>query len=99
LSGEITRSFHNIWPRLHFPIRREATRILIVENIEARQFVERYSFIENWVWLSSEDIDTVAKIGECFREMTGVHTLATDMRFASVREIRNAQWAVGVVRA
>jgi hypothetical protein len=61
--------------------------------------VHWYSFIENWVWLSAEDIDTVSKIGESFGEMAGVHTLATDMGFASVREIRNAQWAVGVVRA
>jgi hypothetical protein len=72
---------------------------LIVENVEARQFVHRYAFIENWVRLSSEHIDTVAEISKCFREMAGVHTLATDMRFASIREIRNAQWAVGIVRA
>ena len=43
--------------------------------------------VKHGVWLPAVDLDMVAKIGECFGEMTGVNALATDVGFASVSEV------------
>ena len=39
------------------------------------------------------------EIDEGLGEVAGVDALSSNMRLATICEIRNAQWAVGVVRA
>jgi hypothetical protein len=72
---------------------------LIIEDVEAWEFVQWDAVIKNWVRLSSKDIHTVSKVGKGLREMARVHALSANMWLASVCEVRNAQWAIGVVRA
>ena len=72
---------------------------MIVPDVETGQFMKWNSFVKNGVGLSTKNFNTVSEIYECFREMSGVDALSADMRLATIREIGQTQWAVGVVRS
>jgi hypothetical protein len=71
---------------------------LIVEEVKAWQLVHLNAVIQDWVRLTAEYLDRVTKIDESLSEVSRVDALASDMGFAAIREIRDAQGAVGVVR-
>ena len=92
------RCFNKTWPVFNFPICRESTRVLIIKNVKAWQFVQRNTWIKNWVWLSTKHFNVMTKVDQSFREMSCVHALSANMRLSSVGEVGNAQRAVGVKR-
>ena len=79
--------FKRIRPVVQFPIGRKSPRVLIVENVETRQPVQLNAGVKHGVGLPAIDLDMVAKIGECFGEMTGVNTLATHVGFAPISKV------------
>ena len=79
--------FKRVRPVVQFPIGRKSPRKLIVENVETRQLVQLDAGVKHGVGLPAVDLDMVAKIGECFGEMTGVNALATHVGFASISKV------------
>ena len=77
--------------RLQFPDRWEAKGIVVVDEIEARQFGECHPLVEYRVGLTAEDLDRMAEIDESLREVAGVHPLAADVGLAAIGEIRDPQ--------
>jgi hypothetical protein len=98
LSAKETHRFNKIWSRLDLPVPRNSARVLIVKEVKAGQLVHLNAVVQDGVRLASENLDRVTKIDKSLGEVSGVHALASDMRFSAIREIRNAQGAVGVVR-
>jgi hypothetical protein len=98
LSAEETNCFNEIWTSLDFPIPRNSAGVLIIEEIKTRQLVHFNAAVQDRVRLATENLNRVAKIDKSLGEVPCVHTLASDMRFPAIREIRDAQGAVGVVR-
>jgi hypothetical protein len=98
LSTEETDRFNKIWSRLDFPVPRNSAGVLIIEKVKAWQLVHLNAVVQDGVGLATENLDGVTKIDESLGEVSGVYALASDMGLAAIREIRNAQGAVGVVR-
>jgi hypothetical protein len=99
LTSEVSRGFDDVGPGLHFPIGREASRILIIKNVKTGELVHRDALVKDGVRLATENFYRVAKVDKCFGEVARVDALATDMRFSPIREVRNPQGAVWVVSA
>ena len=95
-SGEVLGGLEHVFFALHLPIRRQTARILVVEDVETGQLVQRHPLVEDRVRLAGEDLDLMAEIGQGLGEMTGVHALTPDMGLAPVREIGDAQGSVRV---
>ena len=83
-----------IGPLLDFPVGGEATGIEVVEDVEARQLVHLDARIEHRVRLTAVHLDVMTEVDERLREVARVHALPTDVGFAAVREVRDAQRAV-----
>jgi hypothetical protein len=60
--------------------------------------MQLHSRIKNRVWLPAKNFHMMTKIDQCLGQMSRVHTLSTDVRLAAIRQIGNAQGAVGVER-
>jgi hypothetical protein len=86
----------DIFFALHLPVGGQTARILLVENVEAGQFVQWNARIKNGIRLTTEHFDLVTEVGESLGEMTRVYPLATHVRLASVGEVSNPQGPVGV---
>jgi len=87
---EIQR-FERVGPVVQLPIRGESPGILIVEDVEARQLVQRDARVEHRVRLAAVDLHVVPEVDERLGEMPRVHALATDVRLAAIGEIRKSQ--------
>ena len=55
--------------------------------------------VENGVGLTTKDFNVMSQIHECLCEVACVHTLAANVRFPSVCEVRNPQWTIWVIDA
>ena len=82
--------------RLHFPVRGQAARVVVVPEVEAGQLVQRDAGIEHRVGLAAEHLDGVAEIDQRFGEVTGVHALPAHVRLPAVGEIGDLQRRVGI---
>ncbi len=60
--------------------------------------MQLHSRIKNRVRLSAKNFDMVTEIDKSLGEVSRIHTLATDVRLATVCQIGNSQGAVGVER-
>jgi hypothetical protein len=85
-----------IGPRFVLPDSREATWILIVENVKAAEFVQLDTFIKDRVRLTTENFDMVPEVRQSFGQMARIYTLTSNMWFATVCEVRKAQRAIWV---
>jgi hypothetical protein len=72
--------------------------VSIVKNVEAWQLVQLHSRIKNRVRLPTKNFNMMTQIKKSLGEVSRVHTLATYMGLAAIRQIGNAQGAVGVER-
>jgi hypothetical protein len=72
--------------------------VSIVKNVEAWQLMQLYSRIKDGVRLTAKNFNMMTEIDKSFGEMSRVHTLATDVGLAAIRQIGNTQRAVGVER-
>ena len=64
---------------------------MIVEEVEARQFVHLDALVEDRVRLAAEHLDGVAEVDQGLRQVAGVDTLAADVRLAAVGEIGDSR--------
>ena len=85
--GQEQSELIEVFAGLEFPDRGETEGVMIVNEVEARQLRELDALIQNGIGLTTKDFDAVAEIDQGFREVTGVDTLTTDMRFAAVGEV------------
>jgi hypothetical protein len=60
---------------------------LVIEDVEARQFVQRDALVEHRVGLASIYLYMVTEVDKRLREVAGVDALTADVRFASVGEV------------
>jgi hypothetical protein len=98
LSAKEAHRFNKIWSSLDFPVPRNTTGVLIVEEVKTWQLVHLNAVVQDGVRLATKNFNRVTEIDESLGEVSRVDALASDMGFAAIREIRNAQGAVGVVR-
>ena len=75
---------------------RKAHREGIVIDVEAGEFDERDTGIEDWVGLSAEHLDLVAHINKGLREVSGINALTTYMGFTPIGEESDAQGELAV---
>ena len=86
-SGQEQSEFVEVFAGLEFPDRGEAKWVVIVDEVEARQFVEFDALIQDGIGLTAKNFDAVAKVDQGFGEVTGIDALTTDMGFAAVGEV------------
>ncbi len=97
-SFEKQSGFNEIWPCVQFPICGKSARVVVVENIKARQFVHFDAWIKNRVGLTTENLDMMPKVNQGFCQVARVDTLTTNMRLAAICEIRNSYRTVDIKR-
>ena len=83
--------------RLDLPVAGEATGVVVVAEVEARQLVQRHALVEHRVRLAAEHLDLVAEVDERLGEVARVHALAADVRLAAVGEVGDAQRSVRAI--
>ena len=71
---------------------------MVIEDVEAGQFVQLDAIVEDRIWLAREHFDVVSQIGERFREVTCVDALPAHVGLSSIGEVGDAEGTVRVVR-
>jgi hypothetical protein len=67
---------------------------LVIEDVEAGQFVQRDTGVEHRVGLTAVHLDMMSKVSQGLGEMSRVDTLSANVRFAAVGEVGEAKWAL-----
>ena len=93
--GELRR-LHDVAERLDLPEPWEPTRMVVVEEVEARELVEWHPLVEHRVGLAAVHLDVMAEIDQRLRQVTGVDTLPPDVRLATVCQVGDSERTVRV---
>ena len=89
-AGRELGQLEEVLARLDLPVGREATRVVVVEHVEAGQLGERDPLVEHRVRLAAEHLDVVAEVDERLGEVAGVDALAADVGLARGRSGRRS---------
>ncbi len=90
-AGRELGDFEEVLAMPQLPVRREAAGIVVVEQVEAGELVERHARVEDRVRLAAEDLDRVPELDERLRQVAGVDPLPADVRFPAVSQVGDAQ--------
>lgn len=82
--------------RLELPERRETTRVMVVEQVEAWEFGEGDPFVEHRVRLSTEYLDLMSEVKKGLGEMAGVDALSAYVRLAAIREVGDPKGSIRI---
>ncbi len=72
---------------LELPEGWEPAGVVVVEQVEAREFGEGDAVVEHRIRLAAEDLDLVSEVDEGFGEVTGVDALPADVGLTPVGQV------------
>jgi len=79
--------FEQIMTGLELPEGWEPAGVVVVEQVEAREFGEGDAVVEHRIRLAAEDLDLVSEVDEGFGEVTGVDALPADVGLTPVGQV------------